>query len=125
MNPLLKTPPGRTSKFSSSMARSMRALILVTLDTSSNESSFFSRALRNLSPNSPTAVAPKSFLLPVSIIGQAGSTRHSQESKNGVTCGGRAGAMMQLPGISFTREVQPSRFFAKGQGELGFAGLGG
>src|SRR5205807_3932644 len=54
MNPLLKTPPGRSSKFSSSMARSMRALILVTLETSSSESSFFSRALRNLSPNSPT-----------------------------------------------------------------------
>src|SRR5450631_2198618 len=56
MNPLLKTPPGSRSKCSSSMAWSMREPILVTLETSSYESSFFSRALRNLSPNSPTGV---------------------------------------------------------------------
>src|SRR3954470_2824885 len=87
MNPLLKTPPGRSSKCSCSMARSMRAPILVTLETSSSESSFFSRAVRNLSPKSPTWPCER---LPRSdnygnIIGQPGGVRHSQESKVGVT----------------------------------------
>src|ERR1035441_2550745 len=54
--PLLKTPPGRRSKCSSSMAWSMREPILVTLETSSYESSFFSRAFRNLSPHLRTWV---------------------------------------------------------------------
>src|SRR5579862_4771289 len=36
------------------MARSMRTPILVTWETSSSENSFFSRVLRNLSPNAPT-----------------------------------------------------------------------
>src|SRR5215831_1359675 len=49
------------------MACSMRELIFVTLETSSSESSFFSRALRNLSPNSPTVEDPSGV---GNIIGQ-------------------------------------------------------
>ena len=88
MNPLLKTPPGSWSKFSSSIAFSMRELILVTLETASSEMSFFSRALRNLSPNSPTVPARESFFRPCdygNIIGQAEPSRHSQEGKVEVT----------------------------------------
>src|SRR3954453_16526576 len=81
MNPLLKTPPGRSSKCSCSIACSMRALIFVTLETSSSESSFFSRALRNFSPNSPMVFGPDAG----NIIGQADHGGYCQQSKRQVT----------------------------------------
>src|SRR5579864_7346469 len=113
MNPLLKTPPGSWSKCSSSIARSMRALILVTLETSSSESSFFSRALRNLSPNSPTLPSGGAFRPndDGNIIGQAGGARHRQEGYGEVTCGSVAKRFL--------------RFLAERQCELGFAICGG
>jgi hypothetical protein len=93
MKPLLKTPPGRSSKCSSSIARNIRELILVTLETSSSESSFFSRALRNLSPNSPMGW-PRGR--DGNIIGQPGPSGYSQEVKGGVTTAFKFESLHQL-----------------------------
>src|SRR5215469_12329061 len=127
-------PPGSKSKFSSSMASSMRALILRTLETSSRESCFFSRAWRNLFPNwpmirnrSPEHDRPSGerWLL-TRVTGPAG-----QEPVSGVQ------VWRVSKSLSPVAEACPTCWempvlrsgglggFADGDGELGFAGIGG
>src|SRR5438270_6192213 len=115
------------------MAWSMRELILVTFETSSNESSFFSRALRNLSPKSPTLPAEDG-----NIIGQAecgchcqefkGWVTRKQETRNGLdqdpTSRKRSETLRQAQGRLWGTRQGISGFFSQGQGELGFAGDG-
>src|SRR5713101_3078354 len=109
MNPLLKTPPGSRSKCSSSIACSMREPILVTLETSSSASSFFSRALRNLSPNSPTLVRRGDD---GNIIGQAAWGCHCQEFYTWVT---KVAAVRSLYRSQGQRSARDPFDFAQGR----------
>src|ERR1035441_756590 len=108
MNPLLKTPPGSWSKCSSSMARSMREPILVTLETSSREISFFSRALRNLSPNSLGLAHPRRR----SVRLRSQQRMERQQGKEGAPNGGHSTIIYRSNGQTLPVAVPESHFDA-------------
>src|SRR5208282_756356 len=95
------------------MACSIREPILVTLETSSSENPFFSRSLRNLSPNSPTTLRPGEAKFALHddddgiIIGQAEWMRHNRRYEAGSNSARKSDLGPQLV-LSFRPEPEQS-----------------